>query len=232
MRKFGPRFRAGVVTARKHSRVLLQSFIKLASAVTNVGGTWSFEWPTSATGWKLPELVNFCGLERVWVAHFHGCRLGLLSVETGNPIKKPWTVMTTNQELRDDLDKQRCQCTATHSRCQGRDTCRSETYTPAIAKLVIRSLTRSPSRDASIPKSASLPRALSGIQLDPSSEEAVDLSYASQDDLVDGSGHRPLQQTPKKYLGLVTKVILARSPEFHSRRGKKAIEDEVNDFAS
>ena len=79
-------------------------------------------------------------------------------------------------------------------------------------------------------KAASSPRALSAIQLDPSGEEAVDLSYASQDDLVDGSGHRPLEQTPTKYLGLLTKVIPARSPEFHSTRGKKAIEDEINDL--
>ena len=48
--------------------------------------------------------------------------------------------------------------------------------------------------------------------------------------MVDGSGHRPLEQTPTKYLGLVTKVIPARSPEFHSKRGKKAIDDEVNDL--
>ncbi len=42
-------------------------------------------------------------------------------------------------------------------------------------------------------KAASSPRALSAIQLDPSSEEAVDLSFALQDDLVDGSGHQPLE---------------------------------------
>ena len=74
----------------------MQSFIKLANAVTKVGGTWSFEWPTSATGWKLPELNDFDGLEQIRVARFNGCRLGLTSVVTGGLIKKPWTVMTTN----------------------------------------------------------------------------------------------------------------------------------------
>ena len=59
LRKLGPRFRAKVAKARKHSRVLLQSFIKLAKAVTKVGGTWSFEWPKLAAGWKLPELHEF-----------------------------------------------------------------------------------------------------------------------------------------------------------------------------
>ena len=41
----------------QQSKVLLQSFFKLADAVTRAGGTWSFEWPTSATGWSLPELT-------------------------------------------------------------------------------------------------------------------------------------------------------------------------------
>ena len=68
---------------------------------------------------------------------------------------------------------------------------------------------------------ASPPRALSAIQLDPSNDNAVDLSYASHEDLIDGSGHRPNEHCPPTYLGLVTKVIPARSPEFHSKRGKK-----------
>ena len=120
----------------------------------------------------------------------------------------------------------------THTRCQGRDTSRSEEYTRTMAKLVVRCLTSSSGPHSSPSMSASKPRALSAIQLDPSSEEAVDLSYASQDDLVDGTGHRPLEQTPTKFLGLVTKVIPARSPEFHSKRGKKAIDDEVSDLRS
>ena len=49
LRKLGPKYTAKVAKARKHSRVLLQSFFKLADAVTCAGGTWSFEWPTSAT---------------------------------------------------------------------------------------------------------------------------------------------------------------------------------------
>ena len=48
--------------------------------------------------------------------------------------------------------------------------------------------------------------------------------------MVDGSGHRPKEHCPTTHLGLVTKVIPARSPEFHSKRGKKAIEEEVNDL--
>ena len=60
MRKLGPRFRAQVKEGRAHSRRLIKSFIMLANAVTKTGGTWSFEWPTSATGWKLPELRGKC----------------------------------------------------------------------------------------------------------------------------------------------------------------------------
>ena len=69
-----------------------------------------------------------------------------------------------------------------------------------MAKLVVRSLVRFPGPKLAPSKPASKPRALSAIQLDPSSEKAVDLSYASQDGLTDGSGHRPLGQTPRSFL--------------------------------
>ena len=64
--------------------------------------------------------------------------------------------MTTNQERRDDLDKQRCNCTAKHAPCQGRDIRCTDNYTPAMAKLIVQSLTRSPSPDASISCAAQL----------------------------------------------------------------------------
>ena len=147
MRKLGPRFRAQVKKGRAHSRVLLKSFIRLANAVTKTPGTWSFEWPTSATGWKLPELQggadSFDDTDNIRIAHFHGCRLGLTSVVDGAPIKKPWTVLTTNHALASDLGEQTCQCKTKHVPCQGKDTKRSENYTPAMAKLVVRSLKRS-----------------------------------------------------------------------------------------
>ena len=114
------------------------SFFVLANAVTETGGTWSFEWPTSATGWKLPELRgkgnSFDDIDNMQKAHFHGCRLGLTSVVDGAPIKKPWTVLTTNHALASDLGEQTCQCKTKHVQCQDRDTKRSENYTPAMAK--------------------------------------------------------------------------------------------------
>ena len=119
MRKLGPRFRTKVQEERKRSRRLIKSFIVLANAVTKTGGTWSFEWPTNATGWKLPELQggkgSFDDIDNIQKANFHGCSLGLRSVITDAPIKKPWTILTNNQALASDLGNQRCRCKTKHA---------------------------------------------------------------------------------------------------------------------
>ena len=72
------------------------------------------------------------------------------------PIKKPWTVLTTNHALASDLGEQTCLCKTKHTQCQGRDTKRSENYTPAMAKLIVRSLKRSQSPNAGTSYAAQL----------------------------------------------------------------------------
>ena len=98
-----------------------------------------------------------------------------------------------------------------------------------MAKRVISCLANS-SSCSKPPVAAARPKALSAIKVDLSQEGSVDLSYASEDSLVEDDGHRPLASCPTKYLGLVTRVIPPRSPEFHSQRGKKAIADEIADL--
>ena len=185
-----------------------------------MGGTWSFEWPSYCSGWSLPILGSFFKSRCSSAAFFHGCALGLLSLATGQPIKKPWTVMTSNRALARSLDACRCSCPrGSHVPCQGKDTSRTESYTRTMAKRVITCLANSSSCSKPL-VAAARPKALSAIKLDPSQEGSVDLSYASEDGLVESNGHRPLASCPTKCLGLVTRVIPPRSPEFHSQRGK------------
>ena len=47
------------------------------------------------TGWKLDVLVKFIERFRFLTVDFDGCSLGLKS-KKGNPIKKPWRVVTTS----------------------------------------------------------------------------------------------------------------------------------------
>ena len=109
-----------------------------------------------------------------------------------------------------------------------------------MAKLVVQSLQRPQNPSASTscaapvvaPQKGKRPtgRALSAIQFNPDASGEIDLSYASHEDLNDGTGHRPKEHSPTTCLGLVTKVIPARSAEFHSKRGKKAIDEEIIDL--
>ena len=59
----------------------------------------------------------------------------------------------------------------------------------------------------------------------------IDLDYASHDGLPGETGHRSRASTScTNALGLVTRTISPKEPEFHSKRGKAAIEAEVTDL--
>ena len=59
----------------------------------------------------------------------------------------------------------------------------------------------------------------------------IDLDYASYDGLDGETGHRSRDTSScTNALGLVTRTISPKEPEFHSKRGKAAIEAEVSDL--
>ena len=65
------------------------------------------------------------------------------------------------------------------------------------------------------------------------SSDYLDLSFASVEDLPDesGSSHRSKDACGSSgALGMVTRTISPKSTEFHSARGRKAIDEEVGDL--
>ena len=65
------------------------------------------------------------------------------------------------------------------------------------------------------------------------SSDSLGLIFASVDDLPDesGSSHRSKDACScSGALGMVTRTISPKSSEFHSARGKKAIDDDVGDL--
>ena len=75
------------------------------------------------------------------------------------------------------------------------------------------------------------PRGLPALHMH--SSDYLDLSFASVEDLPDesGSSHRSKDACScSGALGMVTRTISPKSSEFHSTRGKKAIDDEISDL--
>ena len=89
----------------------------------------------------LEVLVKFTERFKLLTVDFDGCSLGLKSVK-GNPIKKPWRIVTTSQKLVDTLTPYVCvhKNASDHDICQGAETLKSGFYTELLAKKIITGL--------------------------------------------------------------------------------------------
>ena len=119
--KLGHSFALELAKKRAESLQMLTYFFLLAKEIIALGGDVSFEWPRFCTGWKLDVLMKFTERFKLLTVDFDGCSLGLAS-KKGNPIKKPWRVVTTSQTLVDQLSTCVCGKKYHHDICQGAET--------------------------------------------------------------------------------------------------------------
>jgi hypothetical protein len=62
-------------------------------------------------------------------AKFHGCALGLTN-DKGEPIKKPWTIATDDEEVYFEMIKFQCKHNpGDHGECRGKTAADSASYT-------------------------------------------------------------------------------------------------------
>ena len=104
---------------------------------------FAWEWPTTAkTGWESRAIKRLLRKIReknkvpYW-CRFDGCAYGLTFNET--PVKKSWTVLTTNRKLWLSLQK-KCPGHTDHVHCRGMVAQSSSYYPEAMARAVVNSL--------------------------------------------------------------------------------------------
>ena len=91
-----------------------ERFIQLLTRSFDV----AIEWPQNCRYWRFPRILKFInGYSLLKRYDFHGCMLGTKDHE-GIPIKKPWTVATTIDEV--GLELSQYQCDGSHDHVQGR----------------------------------------------------------------------------------------------------------------
>ena len=135
--KYGKPFAKKLKKKRDMSRVLLKHFIEVSEIVLEQGGHIAFEWPQSAEGWMLPELVAFLKRHNLYVAECHGCFFGLKSSK-GKPMFKPWHVATSSFHLASNLNKCRCQHEHgfKHDHAKGKETPKTAFYPEAMSRYI------------------------------------------------------------------------------------------------
>ena len=137
--KLGADFRKKLGEARERSRTMLSNFRIAALEVIKGGGDVSFEWPRFCSGWDLTDLVELEVEIGMWRVNFDGCSVGVRA-ENGAFIKKPWTISTTSEGLREALAPLVCNKLHSHTPCAGKETKKTGFYTHQLATIILKSL--------------------------------------------------------------------------------------------
>ena len=135
----GEKFLKTLRKARMQSLLLIAAFLQIARANKQAGGTSSFEWPKTATGWSqaiVQQMIEEIGMS---TAITDGCSVGVVSHKTGEPMLKQWRFETDSETLREKLAKQVCSRDHKHYPCEGSETTRSGKYPRKLAKIVVKS---------------------------------------------------------------------------------------------
>ena len=124
-----------IVEARK----LFNQFAEHAYTALSCGHHVTFEWPRYSDSWKRPEVKRFFNDSRFKVVDFDGCRLGVCN-DKGEPVKKPWRIMTTSDEVVKSFAGLTCQHQAhEHGEARGRSLEGTGFYTQPMCELLARS---------------------------------------------------------------------------------------------
>ena len=138
----GESFKERLKADRDRSLRLVGNFLHLARIVKQGGGTVSFEWPRHCSGWRanlVLRMIKELSMEKVEI---DGCTLGVKSLKTDKPIKKPWSIATTCSEMQQEFQNSRCQRDHEHTPCEGSDTKQTGFYTPKMARKILKSILR------------------------------------------------------------------------------------------
>jgi len=107
---------------------LFDSFMKLDKIVYHsYGGDIMFEWPTGCSFWKEPRVVDMISQYHMIKHNVHGCMIGVVSIE-GNPMKKPWTIYSTMDQVQMVFKDSLCDGSHEHQIIQGKNTSRTSSY--------------------------------------------------------------------------------------------------------
>ena len=139
LKERGAPYRKELTRKIVESRKLFNQFAEHAYTALSCGHHVTFEWPRYSDSWKRPEVKRFFNDSRFKVVDFDGCRLGVCN-DKGEPVKKPWRIMTTSDEVVKSFTGLTCQHQAhEHGEARGRSLESTGFYTQPMCELLARS---------------------------------------------------------------------------------------------
>ena len=139
--KGGASFKAYLRRQVTKSKQMFASFKGRAELVLSRGGTVTFEWPRHNSGWERSDVKEFFDNHPEFQeVLFDGCAVGMRARD-GNPIKKPWKLMTTSKRIKSYFENMRCSHhPSEHTKAAGSETARTAFYPAEMTELIIRAL--------------------------------------------------------------------------------------------
>ena len=139
--KGGASFKAYLRRQLTKSKQMFASFRGRAELVLSRGGTVTFEWPRHNSGWERSDVKEFFDNHPEFQeVLFDGCAVGMRARD-GNPIKKPWKLMTTSKRIKSYFENMRCSHhPSEHTKAAGSETARTAFYPAEMTELIIRAL--------------------------------------------------------------------------------------------
>ena len=139
----GAQFRKKWRKQVKESKRLFAGFAETAEVIlVDEKGDVTFEWPTHCEGWNRDDVKAFFEKHRdkFKEVRFDGCAVGVKD-RKGNPIRKPWKLMTTSQSIVEAFSSCKCKCKpGTHAQAAGSNTADTAFYPELMCEKIARVL--------------------------------------------------------------------------------------------
>ena len=125
---------------RKKNKRIINNCIRLAREQIARGGHIGWEWPRENMGWSDPQLKGFfrylLELGLFHVAMLDGCQVGVVAHDSGEPMKKPWKIVTSCSHMSKVMNL-RCPGDHVHATCMGHSRAHhSAFYPPRMCSLL------------------------------------------------------------------------------------------------
>ena len=139
--KYGAKYAAKLAARRLRSRTMLRHFIRSAEIVIQQNGIVAFEWPRHCKGWILRELQEFIARHNLFEALCDGCAFNMKD-NKGDPILKPWRIVTNSERLARNLSAFRCchEKGFKHAPVEGSTTAKTAFYPTTMCEVIVQSL--------------------------------------------------------------------------------------------
>ena len=122
------------------AKALFKQFKEHAETALSHGHDVTLEWPRYSDSWKRKDVMDFFRDSRFMSVDFDGCRFGVRD-EKGRPLKKPWRLMTTSNDIVEAFKGMHCQHKPEeHGEGRGKALERTGFYTQPLCELVAKTI--------------------------------------------------------------------------------------------